>query len=62
MAQSLDLDAYLKRIDYTGPRTPTYDTLAGVLTPTPPASRSRASTFCSAAASGSTPKACKPRS
>ena len=31
MAQPLDLDAYLARINYTGPRTPTYDTLAGVL-------------------------------
>ncbi len=31
MAQSLDLDAYLARINYTGPRTPTYDVLAGIL-------------------------------
>lgn len=31
MAQPLDLDAYLARIKYTGPRTPTYDTLAGIL-------------------------------
>ena len=31
MAQPLDLDAYLTRIRYTGPRTPTYDTLAGIL-------------------------------
>ena len=31
MAQALDLDAYLARINYTGPRVPTYETLAGVL-------------------------------
>src|SRR5262245_37206654 len=31
MAQPLDLDAYLARINYTGPRTLTYDTLAGIL-------------------------------
>ncbi|MFX4918108.1 arylamine N-acetyltransferase, partial [Acinetobacter baumannii] len=31
MAQSLDLDAYLERIHYSGPRAPTYDTLAAVL-------------------------------
>lgn len=31
MAQPLNLDAYLARINYTGPRTPTYDTLAGIL-------------------------------
>ena len=31
MAQPLDLDAYLARIKYSGPRTPTYDTLAGIL-------------------------------
>ena len=31
MAQPLDLDAYLARINYTGPRTPTYDALAGIL-------------------------------
>ncbi len=31
MAQPLDIDAYLARINYTGPRTPTYDTLAGIL-------------------------------
>jgi len=31
MAQSVDLDAYLARINYKGPRTPTYDTLAGIL-------------------------------
>ena len=31
MAQPLDLDAYLARINYTGPRTPTYDVLAGIL-------------------------------
>src|SRR6266851_5167504 len=31
MAQPLDLDAYLARINYSGPRTPTYDTLAGIL-------------------------------
>ena len=28
---TFDLDAYLARIDYTGPRTPTYETLAGIL-------------------------------
>jgi N-hydroxyarylamine O-acetyltransferase len=31
MAQPLDLDAYLTRINYAGPRTPTYDTLANIL-------------------------------
>lgn len=31
MAQRLDLDAYLARIQYSGPRTPTYDTLAAIL-------------------------------
>jgi N-hydroxyarylamine O-acetyltransferase len=31
MVQSMDIDAYLSRINYTGPRTPTYETLAGVL-------------------------------
>ena len=31
MVQALDLDAYLARINYTGPRDPTYETLAGVL-------------------------------
>ncbi len=31
MAQPFDLDAYLDRINYKGPRTPTYDTLAGIL-------------------------------
>jgi N-hydroxyarylamine O-acetyltransferase len=31
MAQPLDLDAYLARINYSGPRTPTYDTLAAIL-------------------------------
>src|SRR6202007_466451 len=31
MANSFDLDAYFARIDYTGPRTPTYETLAGIL-------------------------------
>jgi N-acetyltransferase len=31
MAKPLDLDAYLKRINYTGPRTPTYDALTGIL-------------------------------
>ena len=31
MTQLLDLNAYLARIGYTGSRTPTYDTLAGVL-------------------------------
>jgi len=31
MMQTFDLEAYLARIDYTGPRTPTYDTLLGVL-------------------------------
>src|SRR5215813_13516759 len=28
---SFDLDAYLRRINYDGPRTPTYETLAGIL-------------------------------
>ena len=32
MANTLDLDAYLGRINYAGPRTPTYETLAGILT------------------------------
>ena len=31
MANTFDLDAYLGRIDYAGPRTPTYETLAGIL-------------------------------
>ncbi|MBS0523758.1 MAG: arylamine N-acetyltransferase [Proteobacteria bacterium] len=31
MPQPLDLDAYLARINYSGPRTPTYDTLCGIL-------------------------------
>ncbi|WP_291575779.1 arylamine N-acetyltransferase [Bradyrhizobium sp.] len=31
MAQPLDLDAYLARINYSGPRTATYDTLAAIL-------------------------------
>ena len=31
MAQRLNLDAYLARINYSGPRTPTYDTLAAIL-------------------------------
>ena len=31
MAKPLDLNAYLGRINYTGPRTPTYDALAGIL-------------------------------
>ena len=31
MPQPLDLDAYLARILYAGPRTPTYETLAGIL-------------------------------
>lgn len=31
MAQPLDLDAYLARINYTGPRAPTFDTVAGIL-------------------------------
>ncbi len=31
MGKPLDLDAYLERINYTGPRTPTYNTLAGIL-------------------------------
>ena len=31
MAQPFDLDAYLARIGYTGPRTPSYETLAGLL-------------------------------
>src|SRR5690242_2838168 len=31
MANTFDLDAYFGRIEYTGPRTPTYETLAGVL-------------------------------
>ena len=61
MAQPLDLDAYLKRISYTGPRTPTYDTPASSAL-TPPASPSKASMFSSADLSGSTRKVCKPRS
>jgi N-hydroxyarylamine O-acetyltransferase len=31
MAQPFDLDAYLARINYTGPRAPTFDTLAAIL-------------------------------
>lgn len=31
MPQPLDLDAYLARINYDGPRGPTYDTLSGIL-------------------------------
>jgi N-hydroxyarylamine O-acetyltransferase len=31
MAQSLDLDAYLARINYVGPRAPTFDTVTGIL-------------------------------
>ena len=31
MAQPLDLDAYLARINYAGPRTATFDALAGIL-------------------------------
>jgi len=31
MAQPFDLDAYLARINYTGPRAPNYETLAGIL-------------------------------
>jgi N-hydroxyarylamine O-acetyltransferase len=31
MLQSLNLNAYLARIKYAGPRTPTYETLAGIL-------------------------------
>jgi len=31
MANTFDLDAYLGRIGYAGPRTPTYETLAGIL-------------------------------
>jgi N-hydroxyarylamine O-acetyltransferase len=31
MTQPLDVDAYLGRIGYVGPRTPTYDTLTGIL-------------------------------
>ncbi len=31
MANTFDLDAYLGRINYAGPRTPTYETLAGIL-------------------------------
>ena len=31
MTQTLDLDAYLARINYAGPRTSTYDTLANIL-------------------------------
>jgi N-hydroxyarylamine O-acetyltransferase len=31
MAQSFDLDAYFARISYTGPRAPTFDTVAGIL-------------------------------
>jgi N-hydroxyarylamine O-acetyltransferase len=31
MAQPLDIDAYLARINYTGPCAPTFDTVAGIL-------------------------------
>ena len=31
MAQSFDLDGYLDRIDYTGPRAPTFETVTGIL-------------------------------
>src|SRR5262249_6179656 len=31
MANPFDLDAYCGRINYSGPRTPTYDTVAGIL-------------------------------
>jgi len=31
MTQSLDVDAYLARVGYSGPRTLTYDTLAGIV-------------------------------
>jgi N-hydroxyarylamine O-acetyltransferase len=31
MAQPFDIDAYLARINYAGPRTPTYDTLTDIL-------------------------------
>lgn len=31
MANTFDLDAYLARINYAGPRTPTYETVAGIL-------------------------------
>jgi N-hydroxyarylamine O-acetyltransferase len=31
MTNTFDLDAYLNRIEYAGPRTPTYETLAGIL-------------------------------
>ena len=31
MAQPFDIDAYLARINYAGPRTPAYDTLTGIL-------------------------------
>jgi N-hydroxyarylamine O-acetyltransferase len=31
MAQGIDLNAYLARIRYSGPRTPAYDTLAAIL-------------------------------
>jgi N-hydroxyarylamine O-acetyltransferase len=31
MEQPLDLDAYLARINYTGPRTPTFDAVSGIL-------------------------------
>ena len=31
MTNTFDLDAYLGRIGYTGPRTPTFETLAGIL-------------------------------
>jgi N-hydroxyarylamine O-acetyltransferase len=31
MAQSFDLDAYLARINYEGPRAPTFDAVAGIL-------------------------------
>lgn len=31
MANNLDLDAYFNRIGYAGPRTPTYEALAGII-------------------------------
>ena len=31
MAESLDLDAYLARINYVGPRAPSFDTVTGIL-------------------------------
>jgi hypothetical protein len=45
MVQSLDLDSYLARINYTGPRKPTYDALAAnSRRPCPLSPRKRTST------------------